>query len=181
MPPDKHMTPEEVAAATVGVDEMEAHVVMVHALAAPLAGEGKLIVASFGENPQTGAKLPAKVEHIGIGDVIGMIAVIQTCSASITRTIRPSRARHGNGLPVYFRAISSMIARSGSGCLSTTRPRIIASSYGSRKPTIESATRGSRRALRALIVRSPVATRMRSRPTHTGSTCGDPLFRRVAR
>src|SRR5688572_14604128 len=76
-----------------------------------------------------------------------------------------------------------MIARSGLGRRSTTRPRSCTSSYGSRKSTIDSATRGSRRVLRPFSEPSLVQTisRSPSRPTQTGTLCGEPSAIRVAR
>jgi hypothetical protein len=62
------------------------HVVMVHKLAAPLADKGKLIVASYGQDPATGDDLDPKVEHFRIGDVEGMVMAIQ----------RLARERHRN-------------------------------------------------------------------------------------
>jgi hypothetical protein len=67
---------DEACSATRVDDELTAHVEMVHTLAAPLAGKGKLIVASFGQDPATGANLSPKVEHFAIGNVDGMVAAI---------------------------------------------------------------------------------------------------------
>jgi hypothetical protein len=69
-----------------GMSDLAAHVAMVHTLAAPLASTGKLIVASFGEDPATGKPLSPKIEHFRIGDVIGMVSGIE----------RLARDRHRN-------------------------------------------------------------------------------------
>jgi hypothetical protein len=62
------------------------HVAMIHKLAAPLAGKGKLVVASYGQDPATGEELDAKIEHVRIGDVEGTVLIIQ----------RLARERHRN-------------------------------------------------------------------------------------
>lgn len=54
-------------------DPMHAHIAMLHQLAAPLAGTGKLVLATFGQDPATGKGLRPKVEHFAIGDVTGMV------------------------------------------------------------------------------------------------------------
>lgn len=53
-----------------------AHVEMIHQLAEPLDGKGKLIVAAFGEDPATGKKIAAKIESFRIGDLAGMVKAI---------------------------------------------------------------------------------------------------------
>jgi len=58
-------------------DWIRAHVSLVHILAQPLAGEGKVVITSFGENPdeidpktgKPGKHLRPKVFHAAIGDV----------------------------------------------------------------------------------------------------------------
>src|SRR5439155_17824506 len=64
-----------------------------------------------------------------------------------------------------------------------TRPRIWAIRYGFARSTIEMATRGSRARLRALRELGWVknAIRPSSKPTHTGTVCGDPSGSTVAR
>jgi hypothetical protein len=70
------------------------HVEAVHALAAPLAGIGKLVVASFAEdpdrvNPQTGKlgrPLPPQIKHLEIGDI----------DENIRALSRSARTRHCN-------------------------------------------------------------------------------------
>jgi hypothetical protein len=52
------------------------HVKMIHHLAQPLAGAGKLVVASYGENPTTHEKLTPKVEHFEIGAIDDMIRAV---------------------------------------------------------------------------------------------------------
>lgn len=53
------------------------HVEMLHTLAAPLADHGKLILATYGNDPATGLDIPPKVEHFAIGDAAGMVAAIE--------------------------------------------------------------------------------------------------------
>ena len=53
-------------------DETRGHCEMIHRLAAPLAGRGKIVVASYGENPTTGDAITPKVAHFKIGDVEAM-------------------------------------------------------------------------------------------------------------
>jgi hypothetical protein len=69
--------PDEVAIA--------AHVKMLHTLAAPLAGQGKLVVASFGQVPDTGVALRPIIGHFQIGDETGMAAFI------VRHTVDPHR------------------------------------------------------------------------------------------
>jgi hypothetical protein len=75
------------------------HVKMLHTLAAPLAAKGKLVVASYGQQPQTGAKLPAKVEHYKIGDVVGMVAAIRRLVRERHRNVYVSLAVMRGDLP----------------------------------------------------------------------------------
>jgi hypothetical protein len=53
-------------------DEIRGHGEMIQRLAAPLAGRGKIVVASYGENPTTGDAITPKVAHFKIGDVEAM-------------------------------------------------------------------------------------------------------------
>jgi RepB DNA-primase from phage plasmid len=70
---------------------IRAHAEIIHRLAAPLAGKGKLVIAAFGEdpdrpNPKTGAPgypLPPLIRHVGIGDVEKTVSVI--CDLSSRR------------------------------------------------------------------------------------------------
>jgi RepB DNA-primase from phage plasmid len=65
-------------------DEIRAHCQMIHRLAAPLAGHGKLVVARFGENPDQlnpkkgalGCPLPPVAVPIAIGDAETMVAAV---------------------------------------------------------------------------------------------------------
>jgi hypothetical protein len=70
--------------ATISRGEIRAHCEMIHCLAAPLAAQSKLVVASFGENPdqaypktgKPGLRLPQRILHFGIGDVDGTVRAI---------------------------------------------------------------------------------------------------------
>ena len=57
-----------------------------HALANPLTGQGKLVVASFGEDPATGKALYPKIKHYQIGDADGMASGIAELSVIGTAT-----------------------------------------------------------------------------------------------
>jgi hypothetical protein len=79
----------EVDSAAIGE-----HAGMIHTLAAPLVGRGKLVVASFGENPneiapktgKLGCPIIPKIAHFEIGDV----------ERTVDWIIRISRDRHRN-------------------------------------------------------------------------------------
>lgn len=68
----------------ISPDAIREHVEIIHELAAPLAGQGKLVIAAFGEdpdkpNPKTGASgyaLPPLIEHVAIGDVDKTVSTI---------------------------------------------------------------------------------------------------------
>jgi hypothetical protein len=75
------------ASGASGMSDLAAHVAMVHTLAAPLAGTGKLIVASFGEDPATGKPLSPKVEHYQIGDEAGMVRGIERLARDQHRNV----------------------------------------------------------------------------------------------
>ena len=61
------------------------HVAMLHQLAAGI--DGKLTVASYGEDPQTGKEITPKVLHFEIGDVDGMYCAICALSKEPHRNI----------------------------------------------------------------------------------------------
>ncbi len=85
---------------------------------------------------------------------------------------------------MYLVAIRSTIAQAASPSIhSVTRPRMITGSNGLSGGVSESATRGSRRRLRALRESGPVRMAMRSPSgsTQTGTECGAPSGRTVAR
>jgi hypothetical protein len=52
------------------------HVELLHHLAAPLADRGKLVVASFGQDPRTAKDIVSKIRHFQIGDVDTMVEII---------------------------------------------------------------------------------------------------------
>lgn len=58
---------------------IRAHVQMVHAMASGI--DGQLVVASYGEHPETGAAIPHKVRRFDVGDIDGMCSAI----GSLTR------------------------------------------------------------------------------------------------
>jgi hypothetical protein len=75
---------DSVIESTASPGEIRAHCELIHRLASPLAGQGKLVIASFGEdpdspNPRTGSSgcpLPPVVVHVEIGDAESMIGTI---------------------------------------------------------------------------------------------------------
>jgi hypothetical protein len=85
---------------------------------------------------------------------------------------------------MYFIAIRSTISQAASPSIhSTTRPRTMIGSNGLSTGVIESATRGSRRRLRAFRESGPVRNAMCSPTvvTHSGIECGAPSGSTVAR
>src|SRR6185437_6166946 len=85
---------------------------------------------------------------------------------------------------MYLVAIRSTISQAASpSSHSVTRPRTITGLKGLSGGASERATRGSRRRFRALRDSGPVkiTTRSPSVPTKTGTQCGDPSGRTVAR
>ncbi|MGF7163480.1 hypothetical protein FHS85_005148 [Rhodoligotrophos appendicifer] len=71
------MSPDTAEAEAIKLDKspLRVFVETLHELAAPLRGQGKLVVASFGEFP-LGSALPAVIRHHAVGDVEGMIGSI---------------------------------------------------------------------------------------------------------
>lgn len=67
--------------------DIESHVALIHELAAPYAGKGVLIVASYGEDCATGDKIPSLVKHFDIGDVQSMVAWIKDRTALQHRNV----------------------------------------------------------------------------------------------
>ena len=63
------------------------HVDMLHAIAAPLTGQGKLVLATYGNDPTTGADLPPKVEHFAIGDAAEMVASVERLGGENHRNV----------------------------------------------------------------------------------------------
>ena len=83
---DQEMSPDKA---------MRSHFGMIHQLAAPFAGGGKLIVASFGENPtdldpktkKPGRRLQARVFHPPIGNIAYTLRVVQNYTEERHRNI----------------------------------------------------------------------------------------------
>ena len=67
--------------------EVCAHVQMLHRLAEPLRGRGKLIIASYGQDPITGQHIPPKVLHCEIGDMDRMAEQIELLSREQHRNV----------------------------------------------------------------------------------------------
>jgi hypothetical protein len=76
-------------------DEIRSHCEMIHRLASPLAGQGKLVIASFGEvpaqlKPKTGTPgypLPPCVVHVQIGDIDTTIRTVAKLTANEHRNV----------------------------------------------------------------------------------------------
>lgn len=66
-------------------DALHAHVAMLHGLARGHCG--KLVVASYGSDPDTGNAIPPKVRHFEIGDVDGMAASVRELGAEPLRNV----------------------------------------------------------------------------------------------
>jgi RepB DNA-primase from phage plasmid/Family of unknown function (DUF5906) len=67
--------------------EIYAHVELLHRLAEPFRGRGKLIVASYGQSPVTGNDIPPKVLHFEIGEIDPMVEQIVLLSHEQHRNI----------------------------------------------------------------------------------------------
>src|SRR6516165_7885605 len=67
--------------------EIHAHVEMLHRLAQSLCGRGKLIVASYGQNPTTGVNIPPRVLHFEIGEIDAMTDGITQLSRDQHRNV----------------------------------------------------------------------------------------------
>jgi hypothetical protein len=80
--------------------EIRAHVDMVHQLAQPFRGRGKLIVASYGQNPITGTDIPPRVLHFEVGEVDLMTEGIATLSRDQLRNVYVPLAVFDPNLPL---------------------------------------------------------------------------------
>ena len=58
-----------------------------HSLALPFSGIGKLVIASYGEDPTTGNSLLPQVRHFSIGDVNDCLAVINLLGTERHRNV----------------------------------------------------------------------------------------------
>jgi hypothetical protein len=89
------------------VGELRAHCEIIHRLAAPLAGHGKLVIARFGEdpdqsNPKNGARgypLSPLITHIAIGDVEAMVDVVSNLTVVQHSNVYGALAVFGHDLP----------------------------------------------------------------------------------
>jgi hypothetical protein len=68
------------------------HVNLLHRLAAPLAGQGKLVVASFGQDPKKGKSLVPKICHFPIGQIDAMVDAIARLTQERHRNVYSSVA-----------------------------------------------------------------------------------------
>ena len=106
-------------------DEIRAHCEMIHRLAGPLAGQGKLVIACFGEDPaqlnsKTGAAgcpLPPYVVHVEIGDVGTTILSVTNLTADTHRNVymalavfRPYLRKGGKGFERDIVAVLGLVA-----------------------------------------------------------------------
>jgi RepB DNA-primase N-terminal domain len=67
--------------------DVRAHVEILHRHAEPFRGRGKLIVASYGQDPITGKNISPKVLHFGIGHIDPMVEQIDVLSHEQHRNI----------------------------------------------------------------------------------------------
>jgi RecA-family ATPase len=74
------------------------HVQLLHQLAEPLADRGKLVVASYGEDPASGQSLIPKVAHFAIGQVGAMTDMIMRLCREPHRNVYAPLAVLRNGL-----------------------------------------------------------------------------------
>ena len=90
-------------AATVLVDkpqeasDLHDHVSMLHKLAEGI--DGKLVLASFGEDPETGGKIMPNVLHYEIGDVDGMVTGAKKLNQQRHRNVYAAMAVFRSDLP----------------------------------------------------------------------------------
>jgi hypothetical protein len=86
---------EGIMTAEIDAAAISEHVRLLHHLAAPLSGCGKLVVASYGEDPDRpdpktgtpGAPLYPKIGHFEIGDVQTMVAAIVSLAKEAHRNV----------------------------------------------------------------------------------------------
>jgi hypothetical protein len=57
--------------AVIERDQIEADVLLLHSIAG--SHEGRLVLASFGENPESGEKIPPRIEHFLVGQTQEMV------------------------------------------------------------------------------------------------------------
>jgi hypothetical protein len=80
--------------------EIRAHCEIIHELAAPLTGQGKLVIACFGEDPDqldpktgaSGCPLPPRVVHVEIGNIQTAIDAVATLTGGEHRNVYMSLA-----------------------------------------------------------------------------------------
>ena len=65
--------------------DLHHHISMLHQLAEGI--DGKLILASYGQNPKTGKAIPARVLHFEIGDIDGMVAAAEELNQEPHRNV----------------------------------------------------------------------------------------------
>jgi hypothetical protein len=97
--------------------EVGTFVKTIHDLAASMTGKGRLVVASFGQNPTTGVDLTPKVEQFDIGDIAGMTKTILSLSVERHRNVyvpmsivRPETHRGKKGTEADIVAVLGLVA-----------------------------------------------------------------------
>jgi hypothetical protein len=90
---------------------------MIHDLAKPMAGKGRLVAASFGQVPTTGVELPSKIVQCDIGDVQRMEKFILSISTEPHRNtylslavVRPETPRGNKGAEDDIVAVLGLVA-----------------------------------------------------------------------
>jgi len=104
-------------AALPSITDIRTHVELLHTLAAPLEGKGKLIAASYGQDPSTGLELPPYTAHFAIGDIEAMAQWIFRLTVEPNRNVyvplavfRPSLGRGRKGGEEDIIAVLGLVA-----------------------------------------------------------------------
>ena len=127
-------------------DAIHAHVTMLHRLAKLSAADGVLVVACYGENPDTGRKLPTQVQRFEIGDIDLMVETIMGFESQIHMNVYVPWAIYCRGLTGNERGgindivctlalVADMDADTGmAGNLPLPAPYVIETSPGNSQP-----------------------------------------------
>jgi hypothetical protein len=79
--------------------EVHAHIELLNRLAQPLCGRGKLVLASYGQDPITGQDIRPKVLHFNIGEIDLMVNQIELLSRDQHRNVYVPTAVFDSNLP----------------------------------------------------------------------------------
>jgi hypothetical protein len=81
-------------------DAVHAHISMLHELAKNANVDGVLVLACYGENPDTGRKTPEQVQKFAIGNVEEMVEVIMAMEATPDLNVYAPWAVYRHGLAI---------------------------------------------------------------------------------